>query len=162
MNPTALLHNPLPAPQNGWEELVNLTCEVAAPGGPASDRERAPAPYGVLGDDAVLDAWFGVRSPGPARRALVTGSAFCANGERRHVVGAQVCATPGVAESVAPLVGLHDGVGQDLDHDHRLDLCEGFLRVASAAALGPDLVRERVPAPGQFSVRRRTRPTERR
>lgn len=25
--------------------------------------ERAPAPFGVLGDDAVLDAWFGPRSP---------------------------------------------------------------------------------------------------
>jgi hypothetical protein len=25
--------------------------------------ERAPAPFGALGDDAVLDAWFGARSP---------------------------------------------------------------------------------------------------
>jgi hypothetical protein len=25
--------------------------------------ERAPAPFGALGDDAVLDAWFGPRSP---------------------------------------------------------------------------------------------------
>jgi len=25
--------------------------------------ERQPAPFGVLGDDAVLDAWFGRRSP---------------------------------------------------------------------------------------------------
>lgn len=25
--------------------------------------ERAPAPFGELGDDAALDAWFGVRSP---------------------------------------------------------------------------------------------------
>jgi hypothetical protein len=25
--------------------------------------ERAPAPFGPLGDDAVLDAWFGPRSP---------------------------------------------------------------------------------------------------
>lgn len=25
--------------------------------------ERDPAPFGALGDDAVLDAWFGIRSP---------------------------------------------------------------------------------------------------
>lgn len=25
--------------------------------------EREPAPFGVLGDDALLDAWFGTRSP---------------------------------------------------------------------------------------------------
>ncbi|GAB2642915.1 hypothetical protein [Kribbella swartbergensis] len=25
--------------------------------------ERAPAQFGALGDDAVLDAWFGPRSP---------------------------------------------------------------------------------------------------
>jgi hypothetical protein len=25
--------------------------------------ERAPAPFGALGDDAVLDAWFGHHSP---------------------------------------------------------------------------------------------------
>lgn len=25
--------------------------------------ERGPAPYGVLGDDAILDAWFGIRAP---------------------------------------------------------------------------------------------------
>lgn len=25
--------------------------------------ERGPAPFGAVGDDAVLDAWFGVRSP---------------------------------------------------------------------------------------------------
>jgi hypothetical protein len=25
--------------------------------------ERDPAPFGLLGDDAVLDAWFGSRSP---------------------------------------------------------------------------------------------------
>jgi len=25
--------------------------------------ERPPAPFGALGDDAVLDAWFGYRSP---------------------------------------------------------------------------------------------------
>jgi hypothetical protein len=25
--------------------------------------ERAPAPFGILGDDAVLDGWFGTRSP---------------------------------------------------------------------------------------------------
>ncbi|WP_433169363.1 hypothetical protein [Kribbella sp. CA-247076] len=25
--------------------------------------ECAPAPFGELGDDAVLDAWFGARSP---------------------------------------------------------------------------------------------------
>jgi hypothetical protein len=27
--------------------------------------ERDPAPFGILGDDAVLDAWFGIRSPWP-------------------------------------------------------------------------------------------------
>ncbi|TCO42352.1 hypothetical protein EV646_114176 [Kribbella antiqua] len=25
--------------------------------------ERGPAPYGVLGEDAILDAWFGIRAP---------------------------------------------------------------------------------------------------
>ncbi|TCO20470.1 hypothetical protein EV652_112216 [Kribbella steppae] len=25
--------------------------------------EHAPAPFGALGDDAVLDAWFGPQSP---------------------------------------------------------------------------------------------------
>jgi hypothetical protein len=25
--------------------------------------ERSPAPHSVLGDDAMLDAWFGLRSP---------------------------------------------------------------------------------------------------
>ncbi len=25
--------------------------------------ERAPAPFGALGDDAVLDAWFGLALP---------------------------------------------------------------------------------------------------
>ncbi|MEU4292812.1 hypothetical protein AB0E63_31705 [Kribbella sp. NPDC026596] len=25
--------------------------------------EREPAPFGALGDDALLDAWFGTRSP---------------------------------------------------------------------------------------------------
>jgi hypothetical protein len=25
--------------------------------------ERAPAPFGEVGEDAVLDAWFGARSP---------------------------------------------------------------------------------------------------
>ncbi|MEV0285939.1 MULTISPECIES: hypothetical protein [unclassified Kribbella] len=25
--------------------------------------ERDAAPFGALGDDAVLDAWFGIRSP---------------------------------------------------------------------------------------------------
>ncbi|MEU4606408.1 hypothetical protein AB0F43_25745 [Kribbella sp. NPDC023972] len=25
--------------------------------------ERGPAPFGAVGDDAVLDAWFGPRSP---------------------------------------------------------------------------------------------------
>ena len=25
--------------------------------------EREPAPFGALGDDAVLDAWFGTSSP---------------------------------------------------------------------------------------------------
>jgi hypothetical protein len=31
--------------------------------------ERAPAPFGALGDDAVLDAWFGPRSPLGAQEA---------------------------------------------------------------------------------------------
>jgi hypothetical protein len=31
--------------------------------------EHAPAPFGALGDDAVLDAWFGPRSPFIAQAA---------------------------------------------------------------------------------------------